>query len=112
MCAARKSEANRADKIIRFIEEYLRVPEATHGDRAIVLREWQRHLIREIYDSPVPVRRAIISVGRKNGKTALIAMLVLAHLVGPEARNNSHIFSAAQSREQAALVFNLAARMA
>jgi phage terminase large subunit-like protein len=38
-------------------------------------------------------------------------MLVLAHLVGPEARRNSQIYSAAQSRHQAALVFSLAAKM-
>ena len=39
-------------------------------------------------------------------------MLVLVHLVGPEAKQNGHIFSAAQSRDQAALVFGLAAKMA
>jgi phage terminase large subunit-like protein len=73
------------------------------------LREWQKDLIRGIYDTPT--RRAIISFGRKNGKTALTAMLVLAHLVGPEARRNGQIYSAAQSREQAGLVFRLAAKM-
>lgn len=31
------------------------------------------------------MQRAILSIARKNGKTALIAALVLAHLVGPEA---------------------------
>ncbi len=38
-------------------------------------------------------------------------MLVLAHLVGPVARQNGQIFSAAQSRDQAAIVFALAAKM-
>jgi len=54
------------------------------------------------------VRRAILSIARKNGKTALIAALVLVHLVGPEAETNGEIFSAANDREQAAQVFKVA----
>lgn len=56
-------------------------------------------------------RRAFLSLARKNGKTALIAALLLAHLVGPEAVQNSQLVSGAMSRDQAALVFNLAAKM-
>jgi phage terminase large subunit-like protein len=54
------------------------------------------------------VRRAILSIARKNGKTALIAALVLAHLVGPESVPNGEIYSAANDREQAAQVFKVA----
>lgn len=54
------------------------------------------------------VRRAILSIGRKNGKTALIAALALAHLIGPEAVENGEIYSAANDREQAAQVFKVA----
>ncbi len=54
------------------------------------------------------MRRAILSIARKNGKTALIAALVLAHLVGPEAEANGEIYSAANDREQAAQVFKVA----
>jgi len=50
-------------------------------------------------------------MARKNAKTCLAAMLVLAHLVGPEAKRNAQIYSAAQSRDQAALVFGLASKM-
>lgn len=73
------------------------------------LRPWQQDVIRGIYDSPT--RRAVISFGRKNGKTALSALLTLVHLCGPEARANSQLFSAAQSREQAAILFALAAKI-
>lgn len=54
------------------------------------------------------MRRAILSIARKNGKTALIAALVLVHLVGPEAIRNGEIYSAANDREQAAQVFKVA----
>lgn len=50
-------------------------------------------------------------MGRKNGKTALIAALVLAHLIGPEAIRNGEIISAANTTDQAAEVFKFARQM-
>ena len=100
----------RAEKVIAFCEEFLIVPEGAHVGRKVRLRDWQQDIIRAIYDGR-DIRRAIISVARKNGKTSLIAMLVLAHVVGPETRSNSQVFSAAQSWDQASLVFSLAAKM-
>jgi phage terminase large subunit-like protein len=47
-------------------------------------------------------------MARKNGKTALIAAIALAHLVGPEAIPNGEIYSAANDRDQAAIVFKFA----
>jgi phage terminase large subunit-like protein len=47
-------------------------------------------------------------VGRRNGKTALIAAIALAHLVGPESVMNGEIYSAANDREQASIVFKFA----
>lgn len=99
----------RALRIIAFIETYLMVPEGALVGQPVVLRDWQKAIIFGIYGTPT--RRAIISVGRKNAKTTLAAMLLLAHLVGPEARRNGQIYSAAQSRDQAAIIFNLAAKM-
>jgi len=57
------------------------------------------------------VRRAVLSIGRKNGKTLLAACLVLVHLVGPEAERNGEIYSAANDREQAGQVFKTAKQM-
>jgi len=79
--------------------------------KPVVLREWQKVEIRKIYGNPHGTRRAIISFGRKNGKTALAAFLLLLHTCGPEARPNSQLNSAAQSKEQAAILFKLAAKI-
>lgn len=67
--------------------------------------------MRLIYDSEVGTRRAILSFPRKCGKSCLCALLLLVHLVGPKARQNAHLFSTAQSREQASIIFNLAAKI-
>jgi phage terminase large subunit-like protein len=99
---------DRAQRNIRWIEEYARVPEGKDVGKPVKLRAWQRKEIERIYGSPT--RRAIISFGRKNGKSALASFLLLLHLCGPEAKPNSQLYSAAQSREQASVLFNLAAK--
>lgn len=98
----------RAQRNIRWIERYARVPEGKDVGKPVVLRAWQRKEIERIYGTPT--RRAIISFGRKNGKSALASFLLLLHLCGPEAKPNSQLYSAAQSREQASVLFNLAAK--
>lgn len=106
---ARQRQVTRGDRNCDWIEEHCRVPEGALVGQMVKLRPWQRDIIKGIYDTPT--RRAIISFGRKNGKTAISAFLLLLHLVGPEARPNSQLYSAAQSREQAAILFALAAKV-
>ena len=77
----------RAERVIQFIET-LTIPSGHGQGERFELMPWQKRFIKDIYephfkDGRRAVRRAILSVGRKNGKTALIAGLVLAHLVGP-----------------------------
>jgi phage terminase large subunit-like protein len=65
-----------------------------------------------IYDNEFgPTRRAIISRGRKSAKTTECAFLLLLHLCGPEAKANSQLYSCAQSRDQAALLFDYASKI-
>ena len=104
-------KATRGDNVIAFIEGYCRVPEGKLVGKPVKLAAFQKEFIRAIYDNKTPTRRAYLSIARKNGKTALIAGLVLAHLVGPEAKLNSQIISGARSREQAGQVYNYAAKM-
>ena len=77
----------------------------------IKLLDFQRKFVLDVYENPAGTSRAYLSVARKNGKSALIAAIVLAHLVGPEAKQNSQIISGARSRDQASLVFKLAEKM-
>lgn len=101
----------RGERVIAFIERYCRVPEGKKVGQPIRLDEFQTDFILDVYDNPAGTTEGILSMARKNGKTALIACLLLAHLIGPEARLNSQIVSGARSRDQASLVFNLACKM-
>jgi phage terminase large subunit-like protein len=99
------------EEIIAWIESEVRVPEGALVGQQLVLMEWQKREILRIYDNPAGTRRAIVSVGRKSGKTTFAACLLLVHLVGPVAIPNSQLFSAAQSRDQAGLLYQLAAKI-
>jgi len=101
----------RGEKVIAFISEFCRVPEGSKVGQRIELAEFQKRFILDIYDNPAGTRRAIMGIARKNGKSALIAGLLLAHIAGPEAKQNTQIVSGAMSRDQAALVFALAVKM-
>ncbi|WP_063685561.1 terminase large subunit [Bradyrhizobium stylosanthis] len=101
----------RAKAVIDFIER-LTVPSGTGQGKPFKLDAFQKLFIRDIYEPHIganrAVRRAILSIARKNGKTALIAAIVLAHLVGPEAIVHGEIYSAANDRDQAGIVFKFA----
>src|SRR5574337_53621 len=101
----------RGERVCAFIEKYCVVPSGELVGKPMRLEPFQRRFIVEVYDNPYGTRRAYLSIARKNGKTGLIAALVLAHLVGPEARLNTQIISGANSREQAGVVFDLAHKM-
>lgn len=101
----------RGQKVIAFIEEYCRVPEGKLVGHPLELAKFQKRFILDVYDNPHGTTDGYLSIARKNGKTGLIAGILLAHLVGPEAKQNSQIVSGAMSREQAGIVFNLACKM-
>lgn len=105
----------RSERIIAFIEK-LRVPSGIGQGEPLVLEEWQKELIRETYDKTDTngrrlIRRALWTMARKNGKSALAAALVLVHLVGPEAKMNNEVYSCASDRDQAANIYKMAAQM-
>ena len=104
-------QLTRAERNIAWCEKYLRIPEGRFVGKPLVMAEYMREDFRAIYDNPHGTRRAILTRGRKNAKTTEAAMILLLHLCGPEAKPNSQLNSAAQSREQAAILFSLAAKM-
>jgi len=103
------AKITRGERNIRWIERHCYIPEGKLVGSPVHLTEKQKEWVRLIYDTPT--RTFILSMGRKNAKTAFSAMLLLLHLCGPEAQRNSQLFSTGLSREQAAVIFDLAAKM-
>ena len=106
---------DRAEKVLRFLET-LCIPEGMDAGKRLVLRPFQEEIILSVYgdldsDGLRRTRKAIFSVGKKNGKTPLVAGLALTHLIGPEAKTNEQIYSAAYERDQAAITFRYMRQM-
>jgi phage terminase large subunit-like protein len=104
----------RVKRVIDFIQE-LTIPSGKGAGKRFKLRPFQIQFIEDVYgnveDGVRITRRAVLSIARKNGKTALIAALALVHLVGPEAEQNGEIYSAANDREQASIIFKYARQL-
>jgi phage terminase large subunit-like protein len=101
------------EKMISFIET-LKVPDGPDVGKLIVLRDWQKRMIRQVYgptrkndkgETIRAVRQAIWTMARKNGKTSLAGGLILGHLTGPCAIWNGQLFSVAFEVGQAALAY-------
>ena len=94
---------------IAWIETNLFIPDGRLVGQPFKLTDEQKDWMELIYGSPT--RMFIDSMGRKNGKTTFSAAITLLHLVGPEYVPNGQLFSAAQSRDQASILFSLCAKM-
>lgn len=99
----------RGERNIRWIESMCRIPDGKLVGKPVRLTDAQKGWIRQIYDTPT--RTFILSMARKNAKTATSAFLLLLHLCGPEAKHNSQLYSAAQSRDQAAILYGYASKV-
>ena len=101
----------RGERNIAWCEAHIHLPEGRFVGQPLKMAEFMRDDFKAIYDNPAGTRRAIISRGRKNAKTCECAFILLLHLCGPEHRINSQTYSCAQSRDQAAVLFELAAKI-
>lgn len=111
----------RADHAQKFIEELLVHTKGIFARRPFILARWQREdivrpllgTVRWSVEHSCYVRRyqvAWIEIARKNGKTELVAAIMLYLLVG-EGEESAEIYGVARDRDQAALCFDVAARM-
>lgn len=106
-----------ADKAVRFIEKYLTHTKGELGGKPFILEEWQKkEIIEPIFgmkNKETGLRRyrtAFIFLPRKNGKSTLAAAIILT-LMFVDNEIGAEYYSAANDRNQAALVFECAKGM-
>ena len=90
-------------KIGAFIEACCKIPEGAKVGQPMKVTKFQKQFVQDVCDNPHSTSRAYLCVSRKNAKSALIAAVALADIVGPEVKQNSQIISGARSRDQASL---------
>lgn len=109
-----ETEANR---VVAFFERALTHPKGGAGKpKPFTLEPWQREYVRELMGwkqvgtNLRRYRQTYLEIPRKNGKTTLAAGLLLYMLL-VDRENGKEIYSAATTREQAGLVYEIAAGM-
>ena len=100
-------ELTKAEKVLKFGEMYLKIPSGEHAGKPLKFDPFQEAFIYSVFDNPVGTRTAILSMARRNSKSFLTAVILLAFVVGPLAELNVAVASAANSRDQAGLISKL-----
>ena len=75
-----------ADDISQWAESTLIVPVGLLAGKSFVIEDWQKNFLRDALQTGV--REAALCTPRKQGKSGLIAALVLYYLAGPGNRSN------------------------
>ncbi len=99
------------DRVVQFIEEYVRVTKGEGARGPFVLRPWQRDIVAGLW--PAEGRRprtGLVSLPRANGKTTLAAALAVYGLLG-EGVEGAQIVTVASDERQARIVLGIARRM-
>lgn len=107
---------NVARSYIEFFTKMLRHTIGSFADQPFVPLPWQQFVLWNLYgwhrdDGTRRFNYAYLAVGRKNGKTTLLAGMALAGLVF-DMEHAAEIYFAATKRDQAKIGFNEAFRMA
>ena len=100
----------KGEEVVAFAHRFLKVPEGMHLGNPLELDVFQIAFILAVFDGG-NVTEAYLSIARRNGKTFVIAVILLAFIIGPLAERNTTLCSAAMSRDQAATVFELMVKM-
>jgi len=103
-----KKGLSRADRVLAFLQS-LPVTSGMLAGETMRLLPFQVKFIRAVYHEDAtgkrPVRQAVFSCPRKNGKSGLVAGMALAHFIGPEAERRGQCYSCANDRGQASILF-------
>ena len=106
-----------AERSIQFIEKFIRVPDPDNPTRNVplVLIDWERDFIRQLFgwrraDGTRRFRFAWIEIAKKNGKSTIAATLILYLLIA-DGEADPEIYSAATTREQAAIIYRECEKM-
>ncbi len=108
-------DEDKAEQAIRFFEKRLTHTKKPWAGKPFILLPWQRELTRTIFgtvreDGFRQYRKVYCEIPKKNGKSDYAAGIALKLLVA-DGEEGGEIYSAAADREQASLVFNVAAQM-
>lgn len=101
--------AGGSERVVAFVQEFLRVTKGTGALELVRLRAWQKQLISQMFDTPRP-RQGLVSIPRGNGKSSLAAMLA-AYCLFADDVEGAQVLCVASDERQAGIVFQSVRRM-
>ncbi len=108
--AKKPSQADRAIKVINLLTH----TKGKFAGQPFDLRPWQKAIVKKLFqqrkDGLRQHRTCLLMLPRKNGKSELAAALAIYFLLF-DGEMGAEVYSAAADKDQAALVFNVAAQM-
>ena len=107
-------DRERAERPVEFIENFCHIPSGKLG-KPFILEDYERAWVEAMFgfvdeDGNRRFREVFIEVGRKNGKTSLVAAIELYMLIA-DGEGAPQIYNAATTQAQAELAFNACNRM-
>jgi phage terminase large subunit-like protein len=93
------------EQVVSFAYNHLRIGDGKMIGKRMILQPFQIKFILAVFDNPAGTRYAYLSVAARNGKTMLMAVILLAFIIGPFRQRNIEVASGAMSRDQAALCY-------
>ncbi len=114
MCLAKKRADAKSELAVRFINN-LTHTKGRFAREPFNLRTWQQQIVRNLFKTNPRTglrqyRTGLLMLPRKNGKSELAAAIALYGLLA-DGEIGAEVYSAAGDRDQASLVFNVAAEM-
>lgn len=109
-------DADAAERVVKFIQGFCRHVKGKHGGQKILLEEWQKQFVRNIFgwkniqDGTRKHRTVYMELPRKNAKSTIGATLAL-YLLLKDGELGAEVYSCAADREQAGIVHNIAKAM-
>lgn len=105
----------RAKHVIEFFENYCRHSKGKYGGQKVVLELWEKAMLASIFgfvdqQGLRKYRRAILIVGKKNGKSLLAAGVGLYMMIG-DSESGPEVYAVATKRDQASIIWKEAKRM-
>lgn len=116
MAADSYYDEKRADHAVAFIQQLKHTTTTEWAGKPFILLPWQEKIIRDVFGTIKPngarqFSTAFIEVPKKSGKSELAAAVAL-YLLCADEEIGAQIYSVANDRSQAALVFDVAYLMA
>lgn len=102
-------DAKKAVRPVRFIEKFCKLTTGDKGTRPFILEPYERAIVELAYgfvddNGKRRFREVLVEIGRKNGKTALLAALNI-YMMTSDGEYGAECYNGATSKSQASLCF-------